>query len=103
MDVLHLSIDLMDDLRELAVFRFQGIETLIEGNGEPVGIDTHHLSGYLNGIVKLKQGEFELDRLPFGNLSGGPDEQAIGTDVLDHIPVSSLTDGILGDDIGSAA
>jgi hypothetical protein len=97
------SIDLVDDLRELAIFGFQRIQKLIEGHGEPVGISANHLSGYPNGVVKPKQWKFEYDGLPFGNLPRCPDVQATRTNVLDYIPMRSLFDGVLGDDIGGSA
>lgn len=93
----------MDYIRELTIFRLKDVKKLIKSHGEPVRISANHRSKDLDRIVKAKQWKFEYDGLPFGNLPGCPDEQATRTNVLDHIPVSSLFNRILSDDIGGAA
>ena len=93
----------MDYIRELTIFRLKDVKKFIKSHGEPVRISANHRSKDLDRIVKAKQWKFEYDGLPFGNLPGCPDEQATRTNVLDHIPVSSLFNRILSDDIGGAA
>jgi hypothetical protein len=93
----------MYNFRELAIFGDQGVKKFIESNGEPAGITADHLPGYLNGIVKSKQREFENYWLTVGNLPRRSDEQAAGTNVFDNIPESSLFDGVFCNDIGRAA
>jgi hypothetical protein len=93
----------MDNLWEVTLFADQAINRVIEAHGKPVTVYTNHFSGNLNGIVESKQRKSDYYRLPNSNPSRCPNKQSTSTNILDHIPVSSIFYSVLSDDIGSPA